>query len=47
VNADLIVVMDQGQVIEVGSHEVLMQVPDGAYRQLYEEQFAAQLEAVE
>ena len=43
VNADLIVVMDEGQVIEKGSHRELLRIPDGAYRQLYEEQFVAQL----
>ena len=42
-NADLIVVMDKGKVIEKGSHGELMEIPEGAYRQLYEEQFAAQL----
>ena len=42
-NADLIVVMDKGKVIEMGSHGELMQIPEGSYRQLYEEQFAAQL----
>ena len=43
VNADIIVVMDQGVVVESGSHEELLQKPDGAYRQLFEEQFAAQM----
>ena len=42
VNADLIVVMEKGEVIEMGSHAELLQAPDGNYRQLYEEQFAAQ-----
>lgn len=44
VNADMIVVMDKGQIKEVGSHEALLQMPNGDYKQLYEEQFAAQLE---
>ena len=43
VNVDIIVVMDHGVVIETGSHEELLQKPEGAYRQLYEEQFAAQM----
>jgi ABC-type multidrug transport system fused ATPase/permease subunit len=46
VNADMIVVMDKGQIKEVGSHEELVKLPNGDYRQLYEEQFAAQLETV-
>lgn len=46
VNADMIVVMDKGKIKEVGSHEELLQLPNGDYRQLYEEQFAAQLETV-
>ncbi len=40
VNADLIVVMDQGKIIEMGRHEELVRKPDGMYRQLYEQQFA-------
>ncbi len=37
-NADLILVMDQGEVIEQGTHEELMK-KNGAYRKLYEAQF--------
>ncbi len=40
VKADLIVVMDHGKIIEAGSHEALMEKPEGMYRQLYEQQFA-------
>jgi len=47
VNADFIVVMDKGRIKEYGSHEELMKLPNGDYRQLYEEQFAAQLETAE
>ena len=47
VNADLIVVMDKGKVIEAGPHAELLKVDNGSYRQLYEEQFAAQQGAVE
>lgn len=36
-NADMIVVMDKGKIIERGRHEELMSVPDGTYRGLYEE----------
>lgn len=35
VNADLIVVMDEGRVIESGNHAQLMQTSDGRYRKLY------------
>eukprot|EP00981_Chlorochromonas_danica_P008136 scaffold2028_cov181-Ochromonas_danica.AAC.14 len=35
VNADRIVVIDKGEIKEVGPHEELMTKPDGIYRQLY------------
>ncbi|MEK9664041.1 MAG: ATP-binding cassette domain-containing protein, partial [Candidatus Nanopelagicales bacterium] len=37
-DADLILVMDNGRIVEQGSHEVLM-AAGGAYRDLYESQF--------
>ena len=37
VGADLIVVLDHGQVVEQGTHGELMEIPDGTYRGLYEE----------
>ncbi|MSS72164.1 MAG: ABC transporter ATP-binding protein [Candidatus Latescibacteria bacterium] len=40
VNANMIVVMEKGQVLEKGNHWELLDRPEGAYRQLYEEQFA-------
>ncbi len=44
--ADLIVMMDHGQIVETGSHVELM-AQGGAYSRLYLEQFASQtLEAV-
>lgn len=44
-NADRIVVMDQGQIIEVGTHKELLQVTQGHYAKLYEVQFANVLSA--
>ncbi len=35
-HADKILVLDKGKVIEAGRHEELVQIPDGAYRRLYE-----------
>ncbi|MCE5196604.1 MAG: ABC transporter ATP-binding protein/permease, partial [Negativicutes bacterium] len=41
-NADLIMVIDHGQIQEVGTHLTLLQNPDGLYRRLYETQYAQQ-----
>jgi len=38
--ADTILVMDNGKIIEQGTHEQLLQVKDGLYRNLSELQFA-------
>jgi len=48
VNADKIVVLDKGEVVDIGTHEELVSKP-GVYRTLYEEQFksAADLLLVE
>ncbi len=35
--ADLIVVMDNGRIVQTGSHEQLMQVEGGVYRELYDQ----------
>ena len=40
VNADLILVMDQGEIVERGNHESLMKIPNGKYRDLIKQQFA-------
>lgn len=40
-NADLILVMEQGAIVEQGTHELLMQ-KKGAYEKLYSSQFADQ-----
>lgn len=41
VNADLIVVLDSGRVLEMGNHAQLMAKSDGRYRKLYMTQTAA------
>lgn len=38
--ADKILVMDQGQIVEIGSHNELLKNPDGYYHALYHAQFA-------
>ena len=37
--ADKILVMDQGQIVEIGTHQELLQNPLGTYYQLYQSQF--------
>ena len=37
--ADLIIVMDDGQIVEKGTHDELLKKEDGYYRNLYEVQF--------
>ncbi|MEW7292376.1 ABC transporter ATP-binding protein [Aquimarina sp. 2304DJ70-9] len=39
-NADKIIVMDQGEIVEQGNHNELLEITDGYYRNLYEVQFA-------
>lgn len=38
-NADEIIVINDGEIIEKGPHEKLLQIEDGAYRSLYNAQF--------
>ncbi len=38
-NADQIVVINEGEVVEIGNHEELMQKENGVYRALYDAQF--------
>ena len=40
VNADLIVAMEAGQIVEMGTNTELLENPGGTYRQLYDEQFS-------
>lgn len=44
-NADRILVMEQGQIVEEGTHKELLEVEDGHYAKLYEVQFAEELTA--
>jgi subfamily B ATP-binding cassette protein MsbA len=34
-HADLIVVLDEGSIVETGTHSELMEKPDGFYRKLH------------
>src|SRR5690606_7676203 len=40
-NADQIIVMDKGQIVEKGNHKELLQKENGFYKNLYESQFSA------
>ena len=40
--ADKIIVMEAGQIVEMGNHEQLLQKVDGIYRNLYEVQFMSE-----
>ena len=42
-NADNILVLDQGYLVEFGPHEELVQIEDGYYRKLYDMQFSESL----
>ena len=44
INADTIIVMDKGQIVEQGSHYELITKRDGYYKKLYDSQFASQVE---
>ncbi len=43
VNADLIIVMDKGQIVEQGNHAELLNKHDGYYKNLYESQFSVEI----
>ncbi|MFN3316514.1 MAG: ATP-binding cassette domain-containing protein, partial [Raineya sp.] len=38
-NADKIIVLDKGEIKETGTHEELLQIPEGYYQQLYQMQY--------
>ena len=40
-NADRIAVLNEGELVELGTHEELIKKEDGRYRHLYEMQFGA------
>lgn len=42
-HADKIMVMDKGNIAEFGTHEELLQIQEGRYRELYEMQFVEQV----
>lgn len=44
-NADNIMVLSKGKIMETGKHDALLAIPDGHYRKLYEMQFAAMAES--
>jgi len=44
VNASKIIVMDQGKIVETGTHHELLADPNGYYRKLYDSQFAGEVE---
>ncbi len=41
-NADRIAVINEGELVELGTHEQLMAIPDGNYKHLYDMQFKNQ-----
>ncbi len=43
-NADKIIVMDQGEIVETGSHKSLLKKTDGYYKKLYQAQFESESE---
>ena len=43
INADKIIVMDKGCIVEEGSHQELVNKTDGYYKKLYNSQFATEV----
>ncbi|WP_152286327.1 ABC transporter ATP-binding protein [Flavicella marina] len=44
--ADKIIVMDKGNIVEVGSHKELLKKPEGYYKNLFEKQFSEIVEKI-
>jgi ABC-type multidrug transport system fused ATPase/permease subunit len=44
INASKIIVMDNGQIVEFGTHSELVNKPNGYYKKLYDSQFAVEVE---
>ena len=43
-NADRIAVINEGELVELGSHDELINIPNGRYKHLYDMQFAESIE---
>jgi ATP-binding cassette subfamily B multidrug efflux pump len=43
INADKIIVMDRGTIVESGTHQQLVQKIDGYYKKLYDSQFSVEV----
>jgi subfamily B ATP-binding cassette protein MsbA len=43
--ADRIVVMEKGELVEIGNHKELLQIENGYYKRLYDRQFFNQNES--
>ena len=44
INADKIIVMDKGQIVEQGTHQQLINKTEGFYKKLYDSQFASEVQ---
>ena len=44
IKADKIIVMDKGQIVEIGTHQELLNQTEGFYKKLYDSQFATDIE---
>ena len=45
-NADKIVVLENGKIVEQGTHEELIKISGGHYSNLYEVQFSKELASI-